>query len=139
MHRTRMGRFARLLASALVCLAFAGCEITVLTIQIADFDEVEGLWLWRLSDTSGSYERSGQIQLSQVDGSQGGVVAYRETCANGTVGISNQASVSRPDGDPTTATLALPYLSCEGPGGTYRASAYNQAGESALSATTVTF
>ena len=140
MHRPRSGRLWRLLASALLCVPFAGCEITLLTIGIPDFDHVDGIWLWRLSDATGQYERSGRIQFTPLEaGPQGEALGYRETCANGVVGIANQAWLSRSTGDPSTATVSLHYLSCEAPGGTYRASAYNGAGESVLSATTVTF
>ena len=112
----------------------------MLTIQIPDFDQVDGIWLWRLSDATGAYERSGRIQFSELSSApEGQRLLYRETCASGASGLSSQAWLSRAANDPSTATVALHYLSCEAPGGTYRATAYNDAGESALSETTITF
>jgi hypothetical protein len=141
MHRPRSRRLWRLLASALLCVPFAGCEITILTVQIPDFDQVDGIWLWRLSDATGQFERSGLIQFMPLaaDPQGGEALGYRESCANGVAGITNQAALSRSASAPSTATVSLHYLSCQGPGGTYRATAYNSAGESALSYTAVTF
>jgi len=139
MHRRRSRRLARLLASVLLCLPLTGCGIVLLTIEIPDFDNVEGLWLWRLSAT-GEYQRSGLIRFSSLAAAAQGEVDYRETCANGTSGIANQAAIlQRAPDDPSTATLSLHYLSCEQPGGIYRATAFNTAGESGLSATTISF
>jgi len=138
MHRPRSRRLARLLAFALVCAPLSGCNIVLLSVRIPDFDQVQGLWLWRLSPT-GEYQRSGRIQFSTLEAvARGEALDYRETCANGVSGLANQAALQRAPNDPNTVTLSLHYLSCEQPG-TYRASAFNQAGESALSATTLTF
>jgi hypothetical protein len=142
MHRPRGGRARRLLAAALLSLALGGCESTELTIEIPSFGDgnVEGLWLWKLSETTGQYERSGRIALSAPQsGPEGETLDYLEDCSNGRGGIGHRTWLERSPGDPATVTVALVYIPCDGLGGTYRASAYNQAGESALSATAIAF
>jgi hypothetical protein len=138
MQRRRSGRLAHLLAAALACVPLFGCQIVTVTVRIPDFDQVNGIWLWRLSD-AGQYQRSGRLQFSPPQqGAQGEVLLYKETCANGVKGIANQAWMQRAPDDPSTVTLSLHYLNCEQPG-TYRATAFNDAGESNLSVTSVTF
>jgi len=140
MHRTRRWRAQRLVASALVLLPMSGCATSWLTIEIPGFGNVQGIWLWRLSEESGLYEREGRVEISPAyqspDGEQ---VDYVESCANGPIGKAHPAALARSASDPTDVTLEVVYVSCDGLGGTYKVSAYNQLGESGLSTTMVSF
>ena len=140
MHRTRPWRARRLVASALVLLPLGGCATTLLTIEIPGFGEVEGIWLWRLSEASGQYERAGSVAISQpYQGPDGESVDYVESCSNGPIGKAHQAALARSSSDPNDVTLEILYVSCDGVGGAYKVSAYGQAGESPLSPTAVAF
>jgi hypothetical protein len=132
----------RALVPALLLLPLGGCAACLLRIEVPGFGDgtVEGVWLWRLSTVTGQYERSSRLVFSApVLGPDGETVDFALQCVNGSPSSQASATVEPSSSDPTTATLSLYYTSCDGLPGTYRASAYNEAGESALSATTLSF
>jgi hypothetical protein len=140
MHRTRRRRAQRLVASALLLLPMSGCATSWLTIEIPGFGDVQGIWLWRLSEATGLYEREGRVDISAAYQSPDGEeVDYVESCASGPIGKAHQATLARSASDPTDVTLQLFYMSCDGLGGTYKVSAYDPLGESPLSSTTISF
>lgn len=125
---------------ALLLLPIGGCTPKLLRIQLGAFrlGDVDGIWIWRRSPTSGRYTRSCRVAISdpyQQNGVE--VVSYVESCLNGLTGAPMQAQVARLASDPDTVSLNLvveppsPALSI------YRASSFNAAGESALSAASV--
>jgi len=124
-----------------LALLLAGCGISSVTIELPTFGQgdVDGIWLWKLSATSGQYERSCRITLSNSKSTpQGETVTYLEDCVNGHPGLKMQAFIQRNPGDLMTATIQLYYFRWEDETGSYKASAYNAAGESPLSSTTIT-
>jgi hypothetical protein len=67
---------------------------------------------------------------------QGETIAYVQNCVNGRTrrGLVLPTAVERVAGTPTTINIDLFYFRYEDPG-SYRATAFNSAGESSLSAT----
>jgi hypothetical protein len=132
----------RALVPVLLLLPLGGCAACLLRIEVPGFGDgtVEGVWLWRLSTATGQYERSSRLVFSApAVAPDGETVDFEQQCANGSPGTRASATVEPSPSDPSTATLSLYYTSCDGLPGTYRASAYNEAGESALSSTTLVF
>ena len=127
-----------------LCLLLAplsGCNVSQVTIEVPTFGDgsVDGLWFWRLSSTTGQYERDCRVTLSAPDSNQEGeYVGYAEQCAN-QLDINLNAFIRRSPSDPNTVTMVLWYTRFQSAPGTYKASAYNAAGESGLSATALTF
>jgi hypothetical protein len=142
MRRSRWTRAWLLLGVFVASLAsLTGCRVSQVMIEIPGFGDgdVEGVWLWRLSDTTGQYERDCRVTLSAPDMSPAGeYVGYAEQCSN-QPDINLNAFVQRAPTDPSTITLVLWYTRFQPTAGSYKASAYNGAGESGLSATALTF
>ena len=139
MHRSRWRRIPIVLALAL--LPLTGCETSSVTIELPTFGkgDVDGIWMWKLSSTSGQYERSCRITLSNAKSTPSGeTIAYEQDCVSGHPGLKMQAFIQRKPGDLSTATIQLYYFRWSDEAGSYKASAYNAAGESALSSTTLT-
>jgi hypothetical protein len=131
-------RGALALSLALPLLTAGSCSFEALKIQLAGFGQgdIDGIWLWR-RQSSGAYTRSCRIEISNpflLNGAE--IVSYDQTCpGGGATGIPMQARIQRLPSNPTTITVRLLYLSTGAAVGTYRASAYNAAGESPLSST----
>ena len=127
----------RALALALVLLSipvFSGCTMKQLPIKLVGFGSgnVDGIWLWRLS--AGTYARACRVNFSNSYFRQGvEYVSYDEYCLSGDYTKATlEAEVVRSSSDPTSATLQLT-LQLPEAASTYRASAFNSAGESPLS------
>jgi len=137
-------RRSRWTCALLVLLALAplsGCVVSQVSMEIPSFGDgdVDGIWLWRLSSTTNQYERDCRITLSSPDVDLKGkeFVSYTQQCSShGDVNLG--AYIHRSPSDPNTITLVLWYTRWQSTPGSYKASAYNGAGESALSATAVT-
>jgi hypothetical protein len=140
MARKSTGLSHLALASMLLLLSF-GCETRAVTMEIPGFGSanIEGVWLWRLSETTGRYERACRFELyeTQVDPSGDEKVSYLQLCdAPDQIGFDLRAKITRPPTDPNMIVVTLWYLRFDDPG-QFKASSYNSAGESALSSTTL--
>ena len=136
----RIARWASTLALAFLLLPLAGCEMRGLTLRIADFGDgrVDGVWLWRLSEESGRFERVCRIDLGDpfvLNNAER--LSYRQSCETGQAGMLLETAVERPVEEPEAILVDLWYLRREAPG-TYKASLFTEAGESPLSPTSVT-
>ncbi len=108
-------------------------HVKVVRIRVANFDasQIRGIWLYRWNDLEGTYEPSQEIQLDTpvLDGGRE-YVDYTLFDPSGlALPITPSAEVER-DGD--DATLALWFVRLGEPG-EFRATLYNEAGESGLS------
>lgn len=141
-----MKTLARLLFVALVSLLpfVSGCDYRSVSIEIPGFDafQVEGVWLWKLNETTGRYERAGGIRLHRDTpaedwwptlSSGAEVIAYSNTAQEDVV---LPAEVIRDPAKPDRVTLRLLYLNTDEPG-SFRATIFNAAGESDLSDQTI--
>ena len=132
-------RAALAFSLALLLLPAANCSVKALKIQFAGFAQgnIDGIWLWRRQST-GSYSRVCKITISDPYRSNGTeVVSYDQTCPGGGAnGTPMMAQVQRLASDPNTVTMVLMFQT-NGTIGTYKATAYNAAGESGLSSGTV--
>jgi len=137
----RRSRWTRALLVLFALTPLSGCVVSQVSMEIPSFGEgdVDGVWLWRMSSTTNQYERDCRIALSSPDVDSKGreVVFYTEQCSNhGDLNLG--AYIHRSPSDPNTITLVLWYTRWQSAPASYKASAYNGAGESALSATAVT-
>lgn len=136
-----MNRRLRLgwLALVFLWVPLTGCETKRVWLEVGDFgtSAIEGIWLWRLSEQSGSYERICRIPFGAVV-AEGGAesLPYAQECEDGRTGIALEAAIERSAPDPDTIRVALWYMRWEDPG-TYKVSTYGADGESALSVTTL--
>ena len=135
----RLLRLSFALALAIGFGSTFGCYAPLMKIQLPGFanGNVDGVWLWRQL-SSGYFQRVCKIAFSDPY-MKGGVeiVDYQQTCLDGRPKTPLwSASVTRSAGNPDTATLTL-IIQGNNPPMTNKASAYNAAGESALSTSTV--
>lgn len=136
----RFTSVARLVvALALLVAPITGCDTRTIQVRLPGFGagRTDGIWLWRLE--AGSYRRICRFDLSDPYSSGGAeVLVYWQSCTDGRPSSPAwQASVERLPSDPSTVTLVLIYR----PNGSlapHRATAFNAAGESALSSTSLT-
>jgi hypothetical protein len=135
MRRWLRGLFA-VSACALLMPTF-GCRwAEMVTIEIPDFDSsaVQGVWMYRWSDAAQDYERS--IELRIVDrgvGNDTEYIDYEIRDSSGNVRYTLPAEIVRDQGNPDGALIDFFVVLFDGEG-TFRASTYNDAGESQLSA-----
>ena len=127
------------LALALLSMPMLGCEIRTIQIQLPGYGsgDIDGIWLWK--QVAGTWTRVCRIDFTDHRiTAQGEIVSYVQNCINGRVrrGIVLPSPVDRMAGAPTTVTLELYYFRYEDPG-SYRATAFNAAGESSLSTTSL--
>ena len=120
--------------AALALLPLQGCSLSYFTIAIPDFESkaVQGVWLWRLSPTTGTYERDTQfvfVATEAVDGSE--LLTYSAVPGDGAPPVQISTYLTRDGQDPDRASLQLIYTRSSGTG-SYRASSYNQLGDSPL-------
>lgn len=136
-----MNRFFRssLITLALCVFSLVGCESKFAWLQVTGLDDgsTEGIWLWRLSEQSGTYERTCRIAFDQPQ-SVGGIewLEYAQNCGDGSTTLKLRTSLTRSPASPETATVGLWYLSSKAPGA-YKVSSYGIYGETALSGSTL--
>lgn len=129
------------LALALLGLPFTtGCEMRTVQIQLPGYGDgaIDGIWLWK--QISGTWTRVCRIDFTDRRiTQQGETLSYVQNCINGKVrrGVVLPTPIARNPSAPSTITVELIYLRYEA-AGTYRATAFNAAGESPLSTTSTT-
>jgi hypothetical protein len=131
---TSLSRVA--LAFVLLLLSF-GCETRAVKMEIPAFGNgnVDGVWLWRRIEGTGKYKRACRFELDvpQLDQAGTEVLSYLQVCDTpGQAGMNLKATISRLPEDPSTIIVTMWYFRFDQPG-QFKASAYNAAGESALS------
>jgi hypothetical protein len=132
------------LALALLSLPMLGCQIKTIQIQLPGFADgaVDGIFLWKqLPGSNGQLQwtRICRIDFTDLRFTQRGeTLSYVQNCIDGKLkrGLVLPALVERQAGSPATVTVELYYLRYENPG-TYRATAFNESGESPLSASSL--
>ncbi|MDJ0869673.1 MAG: hypothetical protein QNK03_26470 [Myxococcota bacterium] len=121
-------------------LPLVGCETKKLSIAVQAFGDgnVDGIWLWRLDETSGEYLRVCDLRFTDSYVGEDGreYLGYRQHCPGGSPGVDLRASFVRDDQSPDTIGIEIYYMRWEETG-TYRATAYNAGGESVLSPSSV--
>jgi hypothetical protein len=140
MTRKSTGLSHLALACMLLLLSF-GCKTRAVTMEIPGFGNanIEGVWLWRLSESTGQYTRACRLELydPELDASGDEVVPYFQVCDTpGEIGMDLKAAISRLPTDPDTIVLTMWYFRYRD-AGLFKASSYNSEGESALSSTTL--
>lgn len=141
MHCMWLRGLLRLWCALVLAIGFGslvGCSAPVLHIRLPGFysGQVDGVWLWKRL-ASGAYQRVCRIDISDPY-TQGGqeIVEYQLSCLDGRPQAPLwYALVERLPSNYSTATLKL-LIGSNGPPLTHKASSFNGAGESALSATT---
>lgn len=136
------------LARAFVCCALVfgpvsigGCTAAAFTISIPDFvsKQVAGVWLWRWSPTTRTYQRDDQIVFGgREDGPTGEILDYVVAPVGGSAPLPFSTLLVRSPGNPDRVTLHLLFTRSQGPG-SYRASTFNVTGDSPLSAEVLSF
>jgi hypothetical protein len=127
------------LALALLSTPLLGCEVKPIQIQLPGYGSgnIDGIWLWKR--VAGTWTRVCRIDFEDHRlTADGEVLLYVQNCVNGRVrrGLVLPSPVDRASEAPTTVTLDLYYFRYEDPGD-YRATAFNEAGESSLSSTSL--
>lgn len=120
---------------ALATLPFQGCSLGTITIAIPDFASkaVQGVWLWRATAATGVYEREVQFNFAGIQaGSAGDVLDYTLAAADGSPPIPVTTRLVRDAANPDRVTMQLVF-SRGTAAAFYRASTYNQSGDSPLS------
>ncbi len=131
------------LALSLLAVPMLGCEPKRVQIQLDAFGSsgIEGIFLYRQNPAGGAFQRACEIRFSDFQtierrGQTVERIKYLQNCVDGEIGtpaLLLETTVRRPGNDPDAILLELWYLRFEA-AGTYKASAFNAAGESALSA-----
>jgi hypothetical protein len=130
-RRTRIRAFLPI-ACVLVTLAFTGCEVKPVQLQLPTFFSagVEEVWFWRLDDSTEEYVRSGHLRIVGLTGPPGRkVLRYTMVSPDGADGMTLQAP-AQVRGD--SIVVQLEYTRWQEPGW-FRVSARNDSGESGLS------
>ena len=123
----------------LLLFPLTACETKRVWLELPAFGDgsVEGVWLWRRSDASGTWERTCRIPFLEL--CAGGIARDLDLHAGVPMtsarGFELSSRIERPE-TPDTVRVSLWYMRWEDPG-TYRVSAYGPSGESALSETTL--
>ena len=126
-------------ALALFAFSLVGCESKRVWLQLTGLDNgnTVGIWLWRLSETSGAYERVCRVVFGQPEYVSGAEwLDYRQECGDGAAPLPLRTELKRSPEDPETVTAGFWYLRWENPGA-YKVSSYGFYGESALSESTL--
>lgn len=119
-----------------------GCESKRVWLQLDGVDggTVEGIWLWRLSEELGSYERVCRIPFDdpQLIGTTESLHYYQECGNNGQdgVGFDLRTDLKRTAASQSKVTIGLWYMRWE-ESGVYKVSSYGANGETALSTSTI--
>jgi len=127
------------LALSLLSIPMLGCELKTIQVQLPGYGNgaVDGLWLWK--QIGGQWTRVCRIDFTDRRMTpKGERLAYVQNCINGKVrrGLVFPTLIERLASNPSTITVELIYLRYE-PAGTYRATAFNESGESPLSASSL--
>ena len=139
-----MNRFVRsgVVALALCAFSLVGCETKRLWLQVKGLDDgiVEGVWLWRLSEESGIYERACRIPFAAEADAVGDLqtLVYTQDCEDGHAGFELSAQIKRSESRPDTVTVGLWYIDWND-AGVYKVSSYGHYGETSLSESTFQF
>ena len=126
-----------ILALALLPLSLAGCETKEVWLEVPGFAAVDGIWFWRLSEATDTYQRMCRILLADPVVANGQeTLSYVQECDSGDAGMPLSAELQHDSSHPGAVRLGLWYArsDAEGPG-LYRVSSYGPHGESALSTT----
>ena len=128
-----------ILALTLLLFPLVGCETKEVWLELPSFGNgaVDGVWLWRFSNTTASWERACRISLddpADVNGQES--LGYIQECDDDHAGVQLSAKLERDPSNPEAVTLGLWYMRWEDPG-VYKVSSYGEDGESALSETTL--
>lgn len=112
-------------------------NVAVLRMQLPSFDEspIEGIWMWRKSETTGEFEPLSEIRFTgNIEEPGGEFVEYElHDPAGNTLGITLSAQIDR-SGEMPELTLWFVRFSLPGE---FKATLYNDAGESGLSIETI--
>jgi hypothetical protein len=136
-----VNRFVRsgVVALALCAFSLVGCGTKRVWLQITGLDDgiTEGVWLWRLSKESGTYERACRFRFAGTDAAGGfETLGYTQHCQGGNAGFELRAPVKRLESRPGTITAGLEFMNLYGTG-VYKISSYGLYGETSLSESTV--
>ena len=140
-----MRKLVRALATALTVAAvvpFFGCGwLQSITVVISDFDsnDIQGVWVWREDVADGSYQRETEIRLEEpfMDSGQQ-FLRYSVRTPAGEQQLNIRTPIVRPNaGNPDAAQLTFFIVLSNGQAGSFKASTYNDAGESTLSTQTL--
>jgi hypothetical protein len=137
--RCRLVRGVVLALCLLSAPMLLGCEVKTFQVQLPGYGngEIDGIYLWK--QVSGKWTRICRIDFTDRRmTAQGETLSYVQNCIQGKArrGIVFPTQIARQAANPSTITIDLMYLRYEDPG-TYRATAFNEAGESPLSATSL--
>lgn len=124
-----------------LAIPITACDVSQVTVEIPDFQssQVEGLWLWHLSDQTGQYERLSQVTFdsnpqSAVDS---GTITYTIVAPDGQHEATILSAITPSTTNPDSVTLTL-YVERANQHGSFRVSTFNAAGESPLSSASIT-
>ena len=137
-----MNRFVRsgVVALALCALSLAGCETKRLWLQVTGLDDgiIDGIWLWRLSQESGTYERACRFPFAGTD-APGNIerLDYIQECGGGSTNLKFSVPIKRSLSHPDTVTVGIWYVDRYGGAGTYKISSYGLYGETSLSGSAI--
>jgi len=138
--RRSLTRVALALSLLALTIPLGGCKTLPVRIEIPGFGtgQVDGLWFWRYSEESETFERVCRVDISNpldVRGEEG--IEYVQTCdASGTFAITLATPIERLNS--SNVLVEIYFIRWEPDPGVFRASAFNSSGESALSATELT-
>jgi hypothetical protein len=132
-----LARRALTALAILFLLPSTACDPRVkpIRLEIMDFDEsaVDGVGLWRMDEASGDWQLVGEIPVTIDQPSGNAEFAYYElSFPDGNV-MNMNSGVHRDSQDPDNLTISLFWYRTSD-AGTFRATTYNTAGHSALSA-----
>jgi hypothetical protein len=127
------------LALTFLLFPLVGCETKEVWLELPALGsaDVQGVWLWRFSETTQNYERACRIAIDAPRAANGQEsVGYIQECDEEHPGIQLSAALERNPGNAQLVTLGIWYMRWEDPG-VYKVSSYGEEGESALSETTL--
>ncbi|MCG8591494.1 MAG: hypothetical protein MJE66_19540 [Proteobacteria bacterium] len=124
-----------LFALTLPLFACEGTERVALLIPGFEEQDVQGIWMWKLSDETGEYERFAEIRFGEVQEYGAGVrwIEYTQSRVDGPLSLTFPAALLDDTGG---VQLELLLVLGDAPG-LYKASSFNEAGESELSTQTL--
>ncbi len=115
----------------------AGCQFESVPIELPGFFStgIDELWFWRRDEVSGDYVRAGHMELVEITGPVGSqMLRYKLYSPQGDPGLTIGSPVSV-TGDAVRVVLWFANWMDDG---TFKVSARNASGESALSSASVT-
>lgn len=114
-----------------------GCQLESVAMELPSFFStgIDELWFWRRDESTGAFVRSGHMQLLGLEGPVGDQsLVYTQHHANGQSELT-LAAPADVRGDSIRVVLSFANWMEDG---TFKVSARNTAGESALSSSSVT-